>query len=227
MFKPKKDKRIFLFYPVVILSVLLILIQILISFNKSFSNWYEPISSTLLFIVAPISFFIFTIIMLKEPKSKHLAKNQILLFIFGIIATFVLSITAAIVAGQFTTLAKNPIINSTKLSDWKVFLKMAWQLFGEEAIKLSFFVIIYREFKYNRNKKIYFWFTWIIIAILFGLLHLSTYKYNLIHILIAISIPNILYGYLYKKSENPLLLWGVHYAFDIIIILFSILQKKL
>lgn len=220
----KNNKTELFIYPVAFLILISIVLQIISIFIPSIKNLTAIILFLITQILAPITFFLIVYLLRKEPKAKFKTYKIILIMLGIIILNYLLSIGFhSIVSKSSSTTASNPIIGIAKTKLLITIISLAWAMFGEEAIKLSLFFIFFKGWKYNKENKMKYWLSWIIVSILFGLFHLSTYKYNFLQCIFIIGIPSILYGYLWKKTENPFLMWGTHFSYDTILILISLL----
>ncbi len=219
-----KNNKTILLYPAALLTILSVLLQIVSIPVPSIAKLTEFISFILTQIVAPITFFIIVYMLWKEPKPKVKAFRLILL-IFGIlILNYLLSMSSSLVLNKFfTQSAANPLAGEAKNNYLISILALGWAMLGEEAIKLSLFFILFKSLHYNKENKSKYWISWIIVAVIFGLLHLSTYQYNFLQCIFTVGLPAILYAYLWKRTENPLIMWGTHYLYDIILISISLL----
>ena len=223
-----KDSKRKLLIPVIILYIFFIIIQFamfLLSRGpiwNGFSFMRSILGTILLSFVAPITFIGITFYLRNEEKPKRSILKTSLLVVGIAIINLVLSIVITMQLEKiYGPTTGNPVISEAKKALLPTVFRLGWGLLGEEAIKLSFFFVLYGKIKYDSDKKWKYWGVWIIIAIVFGLGHFDTYKYNLLHSILAIGLPNVLYGYLWKKTESPVLMWSTHFLYDMILVLIT------
>lgn len=217
----KSNKKLLL-YPTALITILSVILQILTIPIPNMNKAAAVILFIATQIIAPITFFIIVYLMWKEPKPK-LKFYKVLLLMLGImLINIILSIAVSNIVSKIATPpAANPIVESAGNKLPLTILVLGWAMFGEEAIKLSLLFLLFKGLHYDENKKMQYWISWIIVAIIFGLLHLSTYQYNFLQCIFVVGLPAILYGYLWKKTENPIIMWATHYLYDIILILIA------
>ena len=223
-----KDRKKLLLMPVVILYILFIFTQFGMFFLSKGPLWNginlirSSLATVLLRFLAPITFIGIAFYLRKEEKPKRsILKTSLLVFGIAIIHLAVSIIITMQLEKLHGPAAGNPVISDVKKALLPTVVRLGWGLFGEEAIKLSFLFVLYGKIKYEKETKWKYWIVWIIIAIIFGLGHFDTYKYNLLHSILAIGLPNVLYGYLWKKTESPLLMWGTHFLYDMILVMIT------
>lgn len=95
-----------------------------------------------------------------------------------------------------------------------MYLIMQWILIGEEGVRLSLFYILNKRFKYEYEKRFKYEISWLLVSIIFGLIHLKTYDYNLLQCIFVIGLPSIIYGYLWKKTERSSMIWLAHLLYN-------------
>ena len=96
-----------------------------------------------------------------------------------------------------------------------ILVVLLWNLMGEEGAKLAFFLFADRYFKFIKIKEnSRYYLLWAIDCIFFGIMHLSAYNNNIFQCIFVIGVPSIVYGYLWKKTQNPLIMWLTHVIYD-------------
>lgn len=149
-----------------------------------------------------------------KKSIKYMAIVLIMEFIFAIIGTVIISKVAEL----------NQNINiiafehSGNMEIVIILIALLWSLMGEEGGKLAFFLLsdkYLKIFPENENKRYYF--IWFIDCLVFGLCHLSAYGNNIFQVIFVIGIPSIVYGYLWKKTKNPFIMWITHAIYDYLI----------
>lgn len=215
-----KDKKMIFIYSTAGLTLVTILLQILAYFSATFVKANGLLSSVLLFLIAPITFFIITSMLKKEPRVEIKWWKKIVMILVFVIVYFAVVLLLSNFVNTFNTTTINPVIDAAQ--DNSAFIKtivlLAWSMFAEEAVKLSLLFVMLKDYKYSESNKSRYWISWIVVSILFGLLHLETYNYNVIQCLILIGLPTMMFGYLWKKTTRPYMTWSAHYLFDILII---------
>jgi len=120
----------------------------------------------------------------------------------------------------------NPITNSKTFIDFiQVVLKIIIQILGETLIFfIPFLVVLSFLSRYSFSKfKVYI--ASILSSILFGLLHLPTYGWNLKQCLLLISGGAFIESLLYIKTKNLTTLYVTHVIYDIILVSIIFFRK--
>lgn len=77
------------------------------------------------------------------------------------------------------------------------------QIFSEEIFRIFVLLLImYYVYKYTKNRKKSITISTIIVLIIFGLLHVNTYGYNIIQILLLQGLGSIFETFGYLKTKN-------------------------
>ncbi|SHH54325.1 hypothetical protein SAMN02745245_01572 [Anaerosphaera aminiphila DSM 21120] len=215
-----KDKKMIFIYSTTGLTLVTILLQILAYFSTAFVKVNGLVTTLLLFIIAPITFFIIASMLKKEPKVQIKLWKKIAILLVFTIVYFIVVIVLTHFVNSFNPTTTNPIVKG--IQNNSVFIRtiivLAWSMFAEEAVKLSLLFVVLKDYKYSTQNRSRYWVSWIVVSILFGLLHLQTYNYNIIQCLILIGLPTMMFGYLWKKTASPYMTWGAHYLFDVLAI---------
>jgi len=132
----------------------------------------------------------------------------------------VVSMAIGVVIKVFGTAATNATIaNATELDGpglINFFAKVALQLLGEELITILPFLAIltlcHRVAGLGRNKAVII--AWLVSALVFGLLHLSTYDWNLVQCIVVIGSARLVLMWAYIRSKNIWVSTGAHIIND-------------
>ena len=176
-------------------------------------------------IAAPVYLILLSRYYRKYKIQKLSVKKSWKIILISLAAELVLTVVFAVIASSFTEGSENANLKDMDLNSVKSFIiitfTLLWSLAGEEGGKIAFFIFLDRIiplslFK-NRNS-IKYWICWIIDIMLFGILHLSAYEYDMIQCIVVIGAPSIIYGYIWKKTENPKVMWLVHFIYDFLLV---------
>lgn len=218
----KKLKRFITFIAItwIFLSVYQLLMYFKIAEETLFFKILFSISLT---IFAPIYFIFIARYYRKNNKIKKTVLNSIKLILIFVLIDFVLSGISIPFVELFSTTKENSNFDTFTFNSIKevviIFISLLWSLAGEEGGKIAFYlyfneIIVLDSF----NNKFKYWAIWLIGSIVFGLLHLTAYDYNLYQCIFVIGLPSIIYGFLWKKTENPKVLWLTHLIYDYIVL---------
>lgn len=218
----KKLKRFTTFIAItwIFLSVYQLLMYFKIAEETLFFKILFSISLT---IFAPIYFIFIARYYRKNNKIKKTVLNSIKLILIFVLIDFVLSGISIPFVELFSTTKENSNFDTFTFNSIKevviIFISLLWSLAGEEGGKIAFYlyfneIIVLDSF----NNKFKYWAIWLIGSIVFGLLHLTAYDYNLYQCIFVIGLPSIIYGFLWKKTENPKVLWLTHLIYDYIVL---------
>jgi len=146
-------------------------------------------------------------------------KDVLWMFGFGLLNFFVTLDVGAITVRLFSTSA-NPaataVVGKGAAGLFAFYAGTGIQLFGEEIITiLPFLAIMYlftKVFKMGRKGSV-LW-AWVITAVIFGLLHLPTYDWNVIQCLLGISVARLVLSLAYMKTKNIWVSTGAHILND-------------
>ena len=146
----------------------------------------------------------------KKPKLKDF-KVIIICFILYFIFSIVFGYLANYLG--FATNA-NPAMKHS-ISLLPVILTLI-QLMGEELFKVSVLLISMGViYKFTKNRKNTMIFGTFICMMLFGLIHLTAYNYNIFQCLILIGLGSIIHLYPYIKTKNIVNSYLVHILIDL------------
>lgn len=113
--------------------------------------------------------------------------------------------------------ASNPITQSAVSILDVVFI--LFQLMAEELFKVAVLLIAMGLIYYfTKNRKTTLVFAIFISVMLFGLIHLATYEYNLYQCIVVIGIGSLIHLYPYLKTKNVFNSYLVHIMIDLILI---------
>jgi membrane protease YdiL (CAAX protease family) len=132
----------------------------------------------------------------------------------------VVTMAIGVVINAFGTVATNAIIaNATELDGPGVinfFAKVAPQLLGEELITILPFLAVltlcYRVPGVGRNKAVII--AWLVSALIFGLLHLPTYDWNVVQCIVVIGSARLVLAWAYIWTKNIWVSTGAHIIND-------------
>lgn len=134
---------------------------------------------------------------------------------FGII-NVVVTMAAGLVALKTLGLTANPAVAAVgQLSTTEAmlfFLKTLPQLVGEEILTiLPFLALMYFLVAYLRvGRGLSIVIAWLATAVLFGLMHLPTYNWNLAQVLLIIGLARLILSLAYIKTKNLWVSAGAH-----------------
>ena len=105
------------------------------------------------------------------------------------------------------------------------FLKTAVQLFGEELVTiLPLLLVLWLLFdRLGLSRRAAVIGAWVASAVLFGLLHLPTYQWNLVQCLVVIGSARLVLSLAYLKTKNIWVSTGAHILNDWILFSVSLL----
>lgn len=104
-------------------------------------------------------------------------------------------------------------------------IRMILQILGEHLMFVSIFIVFYKIIRIFIFKSSTLIITAIMLAsISFGLLHLPTYGFNLLHCVFLIGIPATTHLIISIKYQNILMGYFIHLNYDLMILTFSILS---
>jgi len=139
-------------------------------------------------------------------------------------AVLIASIIGGIVELVAGPLTDNPL--TTKYGDknalreyFMLRFQEIFQLFGEEFLAVLPFLAIlhFMTVKLNVNRKTVIIIAWITSSIIFGLLHLSTYNWNIIQCIFVIGGSRLLLTLSYIQTKNIWVSYFVHYFYDMLV----------
>lgn len=166
-------------------------------------------------------FFCFMSLYILDHKFFSKLFKKVKLKDLGIIAlTIILSYALAIISSIGKVgLVENPIteiINKDNIV--KIFVITAIQLIGEEVLFVIPFLFVYNILKNKTNKKLAILLAWIISSLIFGMLHLPTYSFNLYQAFIVIGAVRMGMSLSYLWTKNLTVSYIAHVLYDFIIL---------
>ena len=151
---------------------------------------------------------------LQKPKLSDFG-----LIILGALVMYVVSIgmvmllvaTGIVEAGSIHA---NPVVNQTH--DFVFWLRIIFQLFGEEAIKVNMLLFILTlVYRYTGKRKLGVTLGVVIGSLIFGLMHMGAY-HNLAQVLFVQGLSAMVNTSLYVRTKNIGVSYGAHLLFDFI-----------
>lgn len=138
------------------------------------------------------------------------------------IATVNLVITVSLGAvfmklfGAETNLAVSGLAEQSTSERELFFLRTIPQLFGEEVLTILPFLAVmtfgYNRLNLTRNRAILL--AWLVSSLMFGLVHLPTYNWNLLQCIVVIGSARLILTLAYLKTRNILVSTGAHILND-------------
>lgn len=137
-------------------------------------------------------------------------KKPVSTFFLGLIAAFVFAFSGLILATKVfhSNAHDNPL--AAKM-DWFELLKTIPMLLGEELITIVLLLIIVNLLGGSRKALI---IAVTISTVVFGLLHLSTYGWNLAQVLLVIAVARIPFTIATLRSDSIYSGYFIHIAYD-------------
>ncbi|NLI61971.1 MAG: hypothetical protein GX362_00965 [Methanosarcinaceae archaeon] len=182
------------------------------------------IQGTLVWFLAPFTFLtvIYKLDKFESIKLKKVKKDILTVLKFTLIIV-VLTVLIFIIIKYISKDNYSPgyleqIAYSDPLNFVLGLIALFWVLAGAVAVKLTVFILTYKDTKYSDLNKNRYWISWGISAAVFALLNLQYFNYNLINCILLIGIPTIIYGFLWKVENKPELLWAVNLLHDFILV---------
>ncbi|WP_321387360.1 CPBP family intramembrane glutamic endopeptidase [uncultured Enterococcus sp.] len=159
-------------------------------------------------------------------------KDVLLVIGYVVGALIVASAIGGIIEFFRGTLTDNP--TATTANDpnaWVTYLQLRvqelFQLLGEEFLAILPFLAVLHistmKFGWERRKGILI--GWIISSILFGLLHLPTYDWNLLQCIFVIGGSRMILTLPYIQTKNLWISYFVHYLYDMLIFTVAFLSQ--
>ncbi|WP_099221655.1 type II CAAX prenyl endopeptidase Rce1 family protein [Listeria costaricensis] len=127
---------------------------------------------------------------------------------------FAVSFMFVLIVGK-NNITGNPVAESAQV--WYQWVVNFIQLFGEEILSIAVLLVVYaifRSYVSNRTATI---IGVIVCAIIFALLHLSTYGWNVTQVLSILVVPRIIFNYVFLRAEKkPSIVssWITHSIYD-------------
>ncbi len=152
---------------------------------------------------------------LRKPEKKDLK-----VIIICVILYYVFSIAMALILRAVgVATATNPI-GSMNASLPLVLILVLILLFGEELFKFSTLIMSMAvAYRFTDDRKTSMIIGIIVSCILFGLIHLGTYQFNVLQCLLIIGIGCVIHFYPYLKTKNLTNSYITHIIIDLIVII--------
>ena len=151
---------------------------------------------------------------------KPLKLMDILTVAFSVVITFAIAFIISIYGRQ--NLENNPVVDIVNRSNFfLISIPIAIQLIGEEIIFVIPFLMIYNILK-NKNRIFAIAAAYIISSVFFGLMHLTTYNFNLYQCLVVITGIRMGISTGYLISKNLTVSYLSHLIYDLLIIMIYI-----
>lgn len=151
---------------------------------------------------------------------RRIRSTDVLWMIGFAVLNLIVSSLMGILVIQLYGADPNPVIGS--LANQSVterelfFLRSILQLFGEEVLTILPFLAVmyfgYTKLGLSRNKSILL--AWVASSVIFGLMHLSSYNWNLIQCLVVIGSARLILTLAYLKTCNIWVSTGTHIIND-------------
>ncbi|WP_239253836.1 CPBP family glutamic-type intramembrane protease [Listeria ilorinensis] len=132
----------------------------------------------------------------------------------GNLIGFIVSFVFILVVGK-DKITGNPIAESAQT--WFHWVVNFIQLFGEEILSVAVLLVVYAIFRSYVSNRMATIIGVIICAIVFALLHLSTYGWNVMQVVSILVIPRIIMNYMFLRAEKkPSIIssWITHSIYD-------------
>lgn len=195
---------------IIILSSLFLFIFLILGPVK----FFEGQEQIILFLITIIPLLLLTKCNLSSFFRK-ISFNDVRLIIVSYIGykVYYLIIYALFqITNYTTTSAESQFINMDILTLLVNFL----QIFSEEIFRIFLFIfLMYYLYRYTNNRKKSIIISTIIMLIIFGLLHVNTYGYNIIQILLLQGLGSIFEFAGYLKTKNLAILIIIHVLINI------------
>lgn len=231
MIKNKKLKTFTIIIAVVWLILSIYQLSMYFSVKRELLS-FDILFALLLSIFAPIYFIMISRYFRKNNLSKKSVISSLKYIFIFIIIDYALSVLAITIVDKFVESNANSSLDLYDFTSAKdiliMYISLAWSLAGEEGGRLAFYfftddIISVKYFKNNENIKYYV--LWAINSLLFGILHLSAYDFNILQCIFVIGVPSFLYAFIWKKTKNPKVLWITHLLYDYLAVSLVVLQS--
>lgn len=196
--------------------------------EKIIFNYEHPLIPAALFQIIIIFLFLFIQILALRLITGHewkqlfhrpsLKELELALAFLGL--TYAISVITGTVANAlFGSVSGNAAtgLNLKTPHAWLIFLyerfSSAIQIMGEEFLTIMPFLAITSAAKHFHLPKATWWGN-LISALIFSLLHLSTYDYKLGYVILGLTFTRIGLTSAYQKTRNMWISFLVHYCFD-------------
>lgn len=163
-------------------------------------------------------------------RKIHL--RDIKLVIITLVVMLIYSIISGILIAIYFGGNANPVATSVQTNSLYMnillFLNTIPGLLGEELLTIIPFLVILKfsthTLKVSRKKAVVI--AWIVSSLIFGSLHLPTYKWNFIQAVFLISSTRLILTYTYMKTKNTWISFLVHILCDWCLFLIPVLLVK-
>ena len=184
------------------------------------------ITAILYSLVFPMYFLVLERDYLRDDMVKLHIKKAFKYILITIFFELIFTITGSVIVSLIKPLESNINVKFMENADTfqivVILITLSWNLLGEEGGKLAFFMFADKYFKFFKmNENIRYYLIWFIDCLIFGVMHLSAYGNNILQCIFVIGIPSIVYGYLWKKTRNPFVMWLTHIVYDYSLIALS------
>lgn len=149
-----------------------------------------------------------------------------------LIVTYIVSVMSGIISQKlFGSVSSNAAAGLTLSTPhvWQIFLyqrfSSAIQIMGEEFLAIMpFLAIIQGANKAKLPKPV--WWGNLGSALIFALLHLSTYDYNLGYVILGLAFTRVVLNWAFIKTHNMWISFLVHFLFDTVAFLLLVIVAK-
>jgi len=160
------------------------------------------------------------------------AKEIRYMFLFALLNVVVSMAVGGVVNAIFSTSPNSAVSTMSGLGTGELvlfFLKTIPQLFGEELLTVLPFLALMYFFvsKLQMERKPAVLLAWVISAILFGSVHLSTYDWNVAQCLLVIGSARLVLTLAYFRTRNILVSTGAHVINDWVLFVMNIVGMKM
>ncbi|MDK2564336.1 CPBP family intramembrane metalloprotease [Romboutsia sedimentorum] len=172
--------------------------------SKFIPDFIEPFID----IVLPLGAFMLVV---KSDWTKLFKKVRFkdVLLAFGVlVVNLIVSGIVGIIVLKFIGAEANPAAKAmqanTMFENIIFFLKIVPMLIGEELMTIIPFLVIltFASKKLKLSRKTSIIISWVVTAVIFGLLHLPTYNWNLAQSLLIIGSARLVLTFAYIKTKN-------------------------
>lgn len=151
---------------------------------------------------------------------RHVGTREVRLMFGFAVLNIMLSLTIGTLLQRFGSTSTNAAVaGAADLEGMRLvsfFAKVALQLLGEELITilpfLAILAFLHGKLGLSRNKAVLA--AWLLSALVFGMLHLPTYDWNLVQCLIVIGCARLVLTWAYVWTKNIWVSTGAHIIND-------------
>lgn len=196
--------------------------------NNLIFDYDHPLLIAALFKIIIVSLFLFIQIialrLITGHEWRHLFHRPTLkelgIALIFFILTYVISIVTGLISKSLFSSVSGSAAAGLSIKTphvWGIFayerLTSAIQIIGEEFLALMPFLAFTRLADYFNLPKATWWGN-IISSLIFSLLHLSTYDFNIGYVILGLTFTRIILTWSYQKTQNIWISFLVHYLFD-------------